>query len=207
MPTIWGRANSINVQKVLWCCGELGLAFERRDAGGEFGVTDTLAYRALNPNGLVPTLVEEDGFALWESNVIVRYLCARHGTGALCPADLRARFDVERWMDWQATVLWPFLRPLFFGLVRTPEAERDPAALAASHRDAARALAILDAHLADRAHVGGKAFTMGDIPVGVAAHRWFALPIDRPDLPHLARWYGQLRARPAFAAHVGLPLT
>jgi glutathione S-transferase/transposase len=167
---------------------------------------DTLAYRALNPNGLVPTLVEEDGFSLWESNVIVRHLCARHGMGGLCPADGRARFDVERWMDWQATVFWPSLRPLFFGLVRTPEAERDPAALAASHRDAAGALAILDAHLADRAHVGGEAFTMGDIPVGVAAHRWFALPIDRPDLRHLARWYGQLAARPAFAAHVGRPL-
>lgn len=170
-------------------------------------MNDILAYRALNPNGLVPTLVEEDGFSLWEWNVIVRYLCARHGMGGLCPADGRARFDVERWMDWQATVLWPSLRPLFFGLVRILEAERDPAALAPSHRDAAGALAILDAHLADRAHVGSKAFTMGHIPVGVAAHRWVALPIDRPDLPHLARWYGQLAARPAFAAHVGLPLT
>ena len=100
-------------------------------------MTDTLAYCALNPNGLVPTLVEEDGFSLWEWNFIVRYLCAWHGTGVLCPADLCARFGVERWMDWQATILWPSLRPLFFGLVRMPEAKRDPAALAASHRDAA----------------------------------------------------------------------
>src|SRR5829696_9275573 len=124
MLTLWGRVNSINVQKVHWCLKELGLAYDRIEAGREFGVVDTPEYRRMNPNGLVPT-IEDDGFVLWESNVIVRYLAARHGAGRLYPDDLRVRFDAERWMDWQATTLWPALRPVFIGLVRTPVAERD----------------------------------------------------------------------------------
>ena len=129
MLTIWGRTNSINVQKVLWTCAELGLPFQRHDAGGAFGGTSTEAYRAMNPNGLVPT-IEDDGFVLWESNVIVRYLATKHRAEALYPAELRARFDVERWMEWQTTTLWTALRPVFFGLIRTPPEQRDAAALA-----------------------------------------------------------------------------
>src|SRR5579863_7177368 len=109
MLKIWGRANSINVQKVLWCCGELGLQYHRIDAGNEFGVTKTPEYRVLNPNGLVPT-IEDGDFQLWESNVIVRYLAQKSPSGRLCPADIRVRFDAERWMDWQATVFWPVFR-------------------------------------------------------------------------------------------------
>jgi glutathione S-transferase len=206
MLRIWGRANSINVQKVLWCCAELDLAFERIDAGGKFGVSDTDAYRALNPNGLVPT-IEDDGFVLWESNVIVRYLAARHSTGRLYPDDLRVRFEAERWMDWQAITVWPVLRTVFLGLVRTPAAERDSAGIASSLESATRAIMILDRHLADRAFVAGDAFTMGDIPLGITAYRWFSLPIDRPALPHLARWYDRLRERPGYQVHVVQPLS
>src|SRR5258705_2104404 len=112
MLRIWGRTNSINVQKVLWCCQELGLDYERIDAGNNFGVTDTPEYIAMNPNRLVPTIDDGD-IQLWESNVIVRYLAQKHGDGRLCPADIATRFDAERWMDWQGTVLWPALRPLF----------------------------------------------------------------------------------------------
>ncbi len=119
MLTIWGRSNSINVQKVLWCCSELGLAFRRLDAGGAFGGTDSPDYRERNPNGLVPT-IEDDGFVLWESNVIVRYLATKHRAEALFPTDLRARSDVVRWLEWLATPLGPALRPLFFALIRTP---------------------------------------------------------------------------------------
>src|ERR687884_1346177 len=119
MLTLWGRTNSINVQKALWCIEELGLAFRRLDAGREFGVNDTPEYRRMNPNGLVPT-IEDDGFVLWESNVIVRYLAAKHGAGTLCPSDLRARFDAERWMDWQQTTLGLPIRDVFWMLVRTP---------------------------------------------------------------------------------------
>jgi glutathione S-transferase len=206
MLRIWGRANSINVQKVLWCCAELDLAFERIDAGGKFGVNDTDMYRAMNPNGLVPT-IEDNGFVLWESNVIVRYLAARHSDGRLYPADLRVRFDAERWMDWQAATLWPVLRTVFIGLIRTPAAERDSAAIASSLGSAARALTILDRHLGDRAFVTGDAFTVGDIPLGIAAHRWFSLPIDRPVLSGLARWYDRLRERPGYQTHVMQPLS
>jgi len=206
MLTIWGRENSINVQKVLWCCGELGLAFRRVDAGREFGINDSPEYRRLNPNGLVPT-IEDDGFVLWESNVIVRYLAAKHGAHALYPTDLRSRFDVERWMDWQTTTLWPALRPTFFALVRTPVDQRDPAALEKSQQETERAFAILDGHLSTRSFVAGDAFTIGDIPIGLAAYRWFALEILRPGMPDLERWYRGIRERPAFQEHVAKPLS
>ena len=129
MLRIWGRANSINVQKVLWCCGELGLAYERIDAGNEFEVNKTAEYRALNPNGFVPT-IEDGEIRLWELNVIVRYLAHKKSHGLLCPSDIGIRFDAERWMDWQATVFWPALRPLFIELVRTVPTKRDPAVVA-----------------------------------------------------------------------------
>ena len=206
MLRIWGRTNSINVQKVLWCCAELGLPFERVDAGMEFGVVDTPAYRALNPNGRVPT-IENDGYVLWESNVIVRYLAAKHGAGTLCPSDLRARFDAERWMDWQQTSLGPPVRDVFWALVRTPPEKRDETALRKAREDAERALAILDAHLAGRRFVGGDSFTMGDIPVGISVYRWFAFDISRAERPNLARWYERLTTRPGFREHIMLPLT
>ena len=186
MLRIWGRKNSINVQKVLWCCAELGLPFERIDAGMAFGVTDTPAYRALNPNGRIPTL-EDDGYVLWESNTIVRYLATKHGLGSLCPSDLAARFDAERWMDWQLTTLDGPVRTVFWALVRTAADKRDPAALEKAQAEAEQALAILDAHLAQRRFVGGEAFTMGDIPVGASVHRWLALDLQRADWPHVRR--------------------
>ena len=206
MLTIWGRTNSINVQKVLWCCDELGLAYSRIDVGRGFGCTDTAEYLALNPNGLVPTL-DDDGFVLWESNAIVRYLSARYGEGTLCPTEPRERFGGESWMDWQATTLWPALRPLFLGLVRTPLEDRRPEVLETSQGETERALRILDARLAEQAFAGGPRFTMADIPVGVTAHRWFALDIRRPDLPCLKRWYDELTERPAFQRHVMKPLS
>jgi len=206
MLTIWGRKNSINVQKVLWCCGELGLAFRRLDAGREFGGNDTPEYLQLNPNGLVPT-VEDDGFVLWESNVIVRYLAAKHGAHILFPTELQTRFEVERWMDWHATTLWPALRPVFFGLIRTLPEQRDAAALKKAQVEAERAFRILDRHLSGHPYVAGEAFTIGDIPLGIATYRWNALDIDRPALPSLEDWYRRLEGRPAFQAHVAGPLS
>jgi glutathione S-transferase len=204
MLTIWGRANSSNLQKVVWCCEELGVSFRRIDMAGAFGFTPE--YLAMNPNKVVPT-IDDDGFVLWESNVIVRYLAAKHGTGTLYPAELRERAEADRWMDWQQTTLWPAMRPIFFGLIRTPEKDRDQAALAAAQRQSEHVLAIFDRYLADRVFVAGTRFTMGDIPAGIAIYRWFALPLERPDFPHVARWYRSLTERPGYRTQVMHPLT
>ena len=206
MLTIWGRVNSINVQKVLWCCGELGLPFERIDAGLQFGVNNTPEYRAMNPNALVPT-IRDGSFVLWESQAIVRYLARKHGLGALCPADAQVCADADRWMDWNATTVWPDLRPVFWGMVRTAPEKRDMALIRDARDKLAKSMSILDAHLAGRAYVAGDSFTMGDIPVGTALHRWFGMDIEREDFGNLATYYGRLKARPAFGTHAGLPLT
>ena len=206
MLRIWGRNNSVNVQKVLWCCEELKLDYERIDAGGSFGVVNTPQYRNLNPNGLVPTL-EEDGFVLWESNAIVRYLAAKHGTISLWPEDLHIRAEADKWMDWQTTTFWPVFRPLFWNLVRTPPDQRDVAAMEESRFKTAEALAGLDAHLKNRNYIAGKDLSMGDIPMGCAIWRWMALPIERTDFPNVQRWFDTLSGRPVYQKTVMLPLT
>jgi glutathione S-transferase len=199
---IWGNKGSSNVQKVLWCCGELGLAFEREDAGGPDRRHKSPEYLALNPNGLVPT-IDDDGYLLWESNVIVRYLAAKHGMGTLYPADPARRADADRWMDWQQTALAPPMGVLYRALLKSPPDAIEPAHRDAAMQKAGAAWAILDAHLAARPFVGGRELTMGDIALGNAVHRWFRLPLERPALPHLAAWYARLRERPAYAQHIG----
>lgn len=206
MLKIWGRTNSINVQKVLWCCGELDLQYDRIDAGNKFGVTKTPEYRVLNPNGLVPT-IEDGNFQLWESNVIVRYLAQKGEHDRLCPADIRTRFDAERWMDWQATVFWPALRPLFIELIRTPPANRDATVISRAESLSFAAAQILDASLSDRTFLGGESFSMGDIPAATTVHRWYALDIHHPELPNLYRWYQLIKQRPPFRAVVMTPLS
>lgn len=206
MLTIWGRTNSINVQKVLWCCEELGLPYRRIDAGGEFGQTATEHYVAINPNMLVPTL--DDGkIQLWESNVIVRYLCHKHAMGTLCPSEAARRFDAERWMDWQATVFWPALRPLFISLIRTADKDRDFEIVKHATESCASAVRILDARLADRSFIAGDSLSMGDIPIGTTVHRWYALDISHSKLPHLERWYRLLQKRAGFRSIVMTPLS
>ena len=206
MLVIWGRNNSVNVQKVLWCCDEMAVPYERIDAGMTFGVVDTPAYRKLNPNGLVPT-IEDDGFVLWESNAIVRYLAAKHAAGGIWPDDLRARAEADKWMDWSNTTFWPAMRALFMGLIRTPADRRDPQALEDSRLKTAEVLGIVDAHLASRAHLAGDVFTMGDIVLGCGIWRWMAMPIERPDLPNVQRWFDTLARRPAYRKVVMLPLS
>ena len=169
-------------------------------------MVNSAQYRELNPNGLVPT-IDDDGFVLWESHAIVRYLAAKHAAGTLWPEDPKTRADADRWMDWTSSTFWPALRPLFHGLVRTPAGERDAAALEASRRKSAEVLGILDACLESRAFVAGPVFTIGDIALGCGAWRWMALPIERPALPNLARWFDTLAQRPAFRKIVMLPLT
>ena len=206
MLVVWGRKNSVNVQKVLWCCEEIGLEYERKEAGGAFGVVNTPEYRSINPNRLVPT-IDDDGVVLWESNAVVRYLAAKYGAGGLWPDDLAPRADADRWMDWQQTTLWPALRPVFFGLIRTPPEQRDARAIEESRLKTADLLGILDYYLASRAFVAGDVFTMGDIPLGCAIWRWMALPIERPARPNVQRWFDALSQRSAFKSAVMLPLT
>ena len=192
---IWGRMSSINVKKAVWAAQELGLDFERHEAGGVHGVVKTPAYVALNPNSAIPVL-QDGAFVLWESNVITRYLCAKHSMGNLYPEDLQERFDAERWMEWQQTTANPASRNGFWHLVRLPAAERDPALVAQSNAAVEGLMAILDAHLARRQFMVGERFTMADIPLGCEVHRWFALPQSRAARPHIERWFASLLARP-----------
>lgn len=204
MLKVWGRSNSINVQKVLWCCAELDIPFHRIDVGGPFGGNREPEYLRLNPNGLVPTIAD-DGFVLWEANAIVRYLAAKYGMGTLCPEDLAERADADRWMDWQMGTLWANLRPAFIGLVRTPPEERDEARIKAAISKTAENWSILDAHLSRRNYITGPSFTMADIPLGATAYRWFDLIIERPPLLNLEAWFERLCKRSPYKASVMLP--
>lgn len=207
MRKLWGRASSSNVMKVLWTLEELGLDYERIDAGGTFGRTREAAYRAMNPMGLVPTLEEEDGWSLWESNSIARYLCNAYAPGGpLYPAEPRARAKVETWMDWTLGHLTAPMVTIFFTHVRLPEPQRDWTAEAKAREDAGRLFRIVDAQLAGRRFLCGEHVTLADIALGCWVHRWFLLPIERPDLPRLAAYYEALKTRPGFVKHVALPL-
>jgi glutathione S-transferase len=204
---IWGRKNSSNVQKTMWAVGELGLAYERIDIGMEYGGNETPGYRAMNPNGLVPTIQDGD-FVLWESNSIIRYLAARHGAGKLEPSDLRSRAVASQWMDWQVSVFFPAFAEVFFNLVRTPPDQRNPARIAAAKAKSIDAAKILDTALARNAYLAGNSFSMGDIPMGVFIYRFRVLLTDRPSLPNLERWYAAIEERSAFQKHVSsIPIT
>ncbi|MBA4328455.1 MAG: glutathione S-transferase [Polaromonas sp.] len=196
MLKVWGRMSSINVKKVVWTAQELALDIQRTEAGGLFGVVKTPEYMALNPNSLVPVITDGD-YVLWESNVIVRYLCAQHAMGDMYPTDLRERFDAERWMDWQQTTLNPASRAGFWQLVRTPPEQRKEAVIAESNAAVEALMAVLDAHLAQRSFMVGERFTMADIPIACEIHRWFGLPQQRQSRPHIERWYDNMRARQA----------
>ena len=202
---VWGRASSSNVMKVLWGLGELGLPFERIDVGGQFGKTDTPEYRAMNPTGLVPTLQEGD-FTLWESNVILRYLCSAHApTSPLWPSEPKARANVDRWMDAQQTSFNRPMSAVFWGLVRTAPENRDLAAIQQAIHDTVKGWQLIEPALGRQAHIAGDAFTLADIPWGVHANRWFKmdfLGLDKPDLPNVRAWYDRLCQRPAYRQYI-----
>ena len=205
MLKIWGRATSSNVQKVLWTCAELGVPFERVDWGGPFGGNKDPRYLALNPNGLVPT-VEDGELIIWESNTIMRYLCAKHGGERLHPAEPARRTYVERWMDWQLSALTQPMAAMLLGYYRTPPEKRDPAALEASRLRAIDLWRIVEAQLGHGDYLAGPTLTLADICVGIWAYRWHAYPIERPSLPRLKAWYERLGRSPGFATHIARPL-
>jgi glutathione S-transferase len=206
MLKIWGRISSINVRKVVFAAQEIGVAFERIDAGAAFGIVRTPEYLARNPNGLVP-LVEDDQVELWESNVIVRYLCARHAPDTLYPLALPPRFDAERWMDWQQTTLNPAGRTAFMQWIRTPAERRDAQAIAQSVAATEALMAVLDDHLARQPFMTGDRLTMADLPIACEVHRWMGLPQPRIARTHLDRWYEAIAARPSARGVLDVELT
>jgi glutathione S-transferase len=206
MIKIWGRISSINVRKVVLAAQWLGIPFQRIDAGHEFGIVKTPEYLAKNPNALIP-LLEDGDFQLWESNVIVRYLCAKYSPGRFYPQELTARFDAERWMDWQQTTLNPAGRNAFMQLIRTSQDKRDAGLVAQSQTATEGLMALLDQHLSRHAFMAGDAFTMADIPIACELHRWRGLPLERPARPHLDRWYQNIVSSPASRGVLDLPLS
>ncbi len=206
MLKIWGRTNSVNVKKVMWAVEELGLPHERVDAGGAFGLVDLEAYRAMNPNGLVP-LIKDGDLLMWESNAIVRYLCAKHDAGGLWAEDPALRAVGDKWMDWAPSTLASPFREVFWNLVRRTPETRDNELVERCLPICRTLFARVDQALAEQPYLSGDTFRMGDIPVGCFAYGWFELAIERPDLPHLAAWYARISARPAFKRAVALPLT
>jgi len=208
MLKVWGRNTSSNVQKVMWAVTEMNLPHERINIGGPFGKNREKAYLDMNPNGLVPTIEEEDGFTLWESNSIVRYLAAKHKS-SLEPADPKQRALAQKWMDWQLTVMAPAIGPLFMGMVRTPAAERNMKAIDDSKAKTADAAKMLDEQLAKTQFLAGDGFSYGDIPVGIMVWRFRELAPDRQGgFKNLDRWYGAIAQRPGFRQHVkAIPLT
>jgi len=206
MIKIWGRTDSSNVQKVLWCCGELALDFERVDFGGKFGGNKEKPYLDMNPNGLVPT-IQDGEFVLWESNSVMRYLVDKYRQGKLLPSTPEGRADANRWMDWQLTTLGPSIVPLFWSLIRTPADKRDPKVVSGALEKTSGAWSIVDRQLAGRPYIAGDDLTLGDIPLGVWAYRWFNLPIERPKLANFDAWYKRLCERPAYQKHIMIPLT
>jgi glutathione S-transferase len=205
---IWGRNTSSNVQKVMWAVGEMSLPHERIDVGGSFGKNREAPYLAMNPNGLVPTLEEEDGYLLWESNSVVRYLAAKHKSSVLQPADLRTQALAGKWMDWQLSVLGPAITPVFWGMIRTAPEKRDHTAIEEGKKKTNAAVKMMDEQLAKTAYLAGDGFSYGDIPVGIMAYRYRQLVADRPPLPHFERWYAAISSRPAFKDQIAsVPLS
>jgi glutathione S-transferase len=201
---IWGRASAYNVQKALWALAETGVAFERIEAGGGTGGLDSAEFLAMNPNGRIPVL--DDGEAIvWESNAVIRYLAARYAPGSLWPEDAGVRSYADRWMEWYQNNLHRPFMDLFWGLVRTPERERDWPVLNRLIGECARHYTLLDRELAARAWLGGDRFTMGDIPAGTSLYRYFVMDIERPALPNVTRWYERLAERAAYREHVMRP--
>lgn len=203
MLTVYGRATSSNVQIVMWAIAELGLECKRLDYGHKFGGVDTPEYLAMNPNGLVPVVIDGDGPPLWESAAILRYLGARYGTEPFWPADPLERARLDMWAEWgKTTLVGGFIMPIFWKVVRTPAAKRNEETIAKAIKSFDKALDILEARLDTVRHIGGDEFTFADIIIGHVLYRYFTIEIPRKTRPSLSRYYAELQTRPAYPEHV-----
>ena len=204
---IWGRLNSINVQKVLWLCEDLKIPFERTDAGMQFGVNKTQSFLQLNPNGLVP-VIKDNELVLWESHAILRYLSKKHDiSDTFYPKSVHQSAKIDQWLDWYNTTAWPAMRPLFWGLIRTKPEERNLTELEKTRIQMSSILNILDDQLKSSTWVAGDHFTIADLPLALIAFRWFNLPIEREEYQHLSRWFKQIELRPGYIKYASAPLT
>ena len=204
MLEIWGRKNSSNVMQVMWAVAELELGHVRHNVGGSFAGLDSDEYGKLNPNRKVPTIKDGD-LILWESNVIIRYLAHRYGRGGLWPQDPSTLALADQWMEWLKTTVFPAFFPIFWGLVRTTPNERDDGKIADSIHKLHALLPILDEWLSGHRFVAGDDLTMGDLPLGTFAYRYYHVDIQRPEFPHISSWYDRLCQRPAYRHHVMIP--
>ena len=213
MLKIWGRLNSSNVKKVLWTCAELGVPYERVDAGLHFGVNNTDEFKAMNPMSMVP-VIDDDGFVLWESNPIVRYLCAKHPKAPYWPENLQTRAAADRWMEFQSTTMSPALGPPFMQLIRSPQDQWDMKMIATNIAKVGELWKVVDRQLSKTKWLAGDDFTMGDVPIGIQIYTWMELPLakagleqHRPKLENVARWYEQLQTMKNYRDIVAIGLT
>jgi glutathione S-transferase len=207
MLKIYGRANSINVRKVLWIADEVGLAYEREDWGRGFRPLDDPAFKAINPLGAVP-VIDDGGFILRESNVIVRYIADKVQRSDLYPTEPKTRYSVDAWMDWAGTDLYWGVRPVFMAHVVKAGALGDARLAEIGGADWAARMKLLEDHLAARGpFMMGADFTIADIPVGMVVNRWFAIDFAKPHLAAVAAYFDRLAERPAYQLHGrnGLP--
>ncbi len=204
MIRIWGRASAFNLQKAYWAVLETDRPHERIDAGGDFGGLTDPDFVARNPNGRIPVL-DDNGFTLWESHAIVRYLCDQYAP-ALIPSDAQTRGLASQWMDWSQTTLQPAFMDLFWGGVRTPKEKQSAAFVERALRRTLDALSILENELSNHAYLVGNSFSLADIPAGTHLYRFFEMDgIERPALPHVSAWYARLQERPAYQQAVMVP--
>ena len=186
----------------MWTVGELGLAHQRFDYGGEFGKTDTPEYIQLNPNRLVPT-IDDNGFVLWESSAITRHLAQRYGRGTLSPADEQTFAKADQWMDWTLSSLYPdIISTCFIQLVRVTAADRNNELVETAAKRVGEKLGILNRQLTGRHYILGDQLTIADIAAGTLMYRYFNMAIPRPPLANVEVWYKRLTQRPAYQAHV-----
>lgn len=204
---LWGRLNSINVQKVLWLCEDLKIPFDRTDAGMQYGVNKTEAYLQMNPNGLVP-VINDNGLVLWESHAILRYLAKKYdATDILYPKSALQSAKVDQWLEWYNTTAWPVMRPLFWGWIRTKPEDRNKVELEKIRVQMSAALKIFDDQLKSTKWVTGDHFTIADLTLALIAFRWFNLPIEREEYQHLSRWFKQVEQRPGYIKYSSAPLS